>query len=491
MLVLILGLYDAKCQDFIRIFNFADTLDEFGNGMLVDKDKIYINVSRTCPGIGKCAYYICTDHKGDILWNRLVPWSGNGNERVMALRGDTLLCSSHGLWENNDKRYTVLLLHKATGDSIVHYDIDYNKVLHSVVANNGMVLNQDKIVLYGESTMSDDTVSGVVQVLGIDGKIGPFYEYRYPKNFLNTIWDMEVDNENNMVFIINKGSNFQNNLAWRVIKKINIKGEVLKNIESPAYEWRFNPDISNFTITEKGYYAYMNASSEISFAIPKLILSDTSGTILWEYNFDVIVSKETFYIHELSKSKDGGVLGCGEISSAINKYRSAFIFKVSADGQLVILKRYNLIKNAGEMIESTFLLDVKEMDDGSIAAIGGIRKADGSRDVMLIKVNKYGCINADSCDDAMVIVTTATKEINVDVAAHTIYPNPVSAILTYTDPLHLVKEVILYDSDGCMLMVQKNILGNTIDVSSLSGGLKIIKWVHKDGSVVVDKIMKI
>ena len=336
--------------------------------------------------------------------------------------------------------------------------------------------------------MEDDTVSGIIQFVDLKGVFKTFREYRYPRNYLNSIYDLHSLN-NHMAFISYRDNRPIESGGYRLITKIDSIGDLIDQFLGPKYA-RTNVNIqNNFTITHSKNFAYMNVTSEYNFE-PKLVCSDTLGNIIWEYNFKVEPLKEQILINDIIPAQLGGILGCGIINSNVNPYNSAIIFKISENGTLDFLKKYNIINNLNSAIESTNLFNLIELEDGSIVAIGDVRYSNGILDdVFIINVNSMGCLNQNTCDESNLQLITSSEIFDYFPFSSeiTVYPNPTNGHINLSFPIDGNYQYVISDLNGDLITVGEvnSELNSYISLTNYSSGIYHIKLTKKNSTMVL------
>ena len=488
IIILVIGdVFVINCQNFMKTFSFTDTVDERGVSIIHKDDSYYCSIGTFYRG-NQCALYAKFNNKFELVWSKLVPWMDRGNFNDLLVLGDTLVCSGFDAWSENTRKFHLLLLNTDNGDSISHFSKDYTNKIKRNFACNGIVKFKNDLVMYGEGIMEDDTVSGIIQFVDLKGIFKTFREYRYPRNYLNSIFDLHSLN-NHMAFISYRDNRPFETGGYRLITKIDSTGEIIDRFLGPKYA-RTNVNIqNNFTITHSKNYAYMNVSSEYNFE-PKLVCSDTLGKIIWEYNFKVDPSKEEILIYDLIPAQFGGILGCGISNSTVKTYDSAIIFKISENGTLDFLKKYNIINSLNNAIESTNLFNLIELDDGSITAIGDVRYSNGILDdVFIINVNSMGCLNQNTCDESNLQLITSSENFDSFPFSSeiTVYPNPTNGHINLSFPIEGNYQYVISDLNGDIITVgEVNSESNSdISLAAYSSGIYHIKLTKKNSTLVL------
>ena len=73
-----------------------------------------------------------------------------------------------------------------------------------------------------------------------------------------------------------------------------------------------------------------------------------------------------------------------------------------------------------------------------------------------------------------------------------IYPNPTDGLfnISFNNPDELMKQIIIVNHLGSVVVNKENPNNNTIDMNNLSSGLYVIKIISNKGNVYYDKVIK-
>ena len=139
--------------------------------------------------------------------------------------------------------------------------------------------------------------------------------------------------------------------------------------------------------------------------------------------------KNSLYFSQIEVGKGDYFFAYGqyrvdEPDDQINDYKYGLITKYSNKGDTLWTHRYQHPDFDTSNVVFR-VIDIEELDNGDIVAMGDITPPGERSNIWLFKVNKYGCFSSDSCNE---IVVGTEDFIDIGENAHSIkiYPNPAS-----------------------------------------------------------------
>jgi|GEM_PF-2167238 len=179
---------------------------------------------------------------------------------------------------------------------------------------------------------------------------------------------------------------------------------------------RLNDGNYVFTSDNRPYIGLTNPSNLWDGYRGRLICLDgQSGEYQWDYvlPYDRLADIRNYRIYDIIKTQNGDLLVCGEVSDS-DQYNyfhtSGFISRIRPDGNLIwnrIFKKPDTILFPVEQFYANSLFrSVKELDDGSIAAVGARFKIDQSGAQCMLwtmKVMENGCLLGEECQEEITL----------------------------------------------------------------------------------------
>ncbi len=413
---------------FIKRFNLLDNNRGSSFSQLIEKDKIYLNIAGLCPK--KCSNVAKLNRFGNIEWKKSFPWSSIGNDNTMNISNNELLISSHNK-KGVENLFQVILVNKNSGDSLGYVSTPLN--LYNVKSNGleGSILYKDTLLFYGWAIMLDDTVSGVIQWIKLNGDVGKFIEYRVPNNYQNGMFDITQGNDGNLYFIsFNRQWPKGPNLDARRITVINKEGEIVN-----AFNYDHNDDGGIFVpmalaINKENdliFTAWQSDAVPNGNNTPQLVRTSDAGNLKWTYDWpsNFVNPKEQFTISDIQIAKNGDIIGSGYIFKG---YYDGYLFRMTEDGKMLWERRYNVLDSLDDKLDGVFLTNLAEDDEGNIIASGSHTNSFNNYDeVFLVKTDASGCIEGQDCIYRLIIKdkTVPVTDLSDHQNEIKVYPNPI------------------------------------------------------------------
>lgn len=214
---------------------------------------------------------------------------------------------------------------------------------------------------------------------------------------------------------------------------------------------------------------------------------DANFNLLWRHYFFQIGGTKVCNLRELP---DGSLICCGWDNNNPPLYNDyGFIAKLDSSGNLLWKHKYHYYPDTRH-----YLTDIKPTLDGGFIAVGDAINPEPfgtGENVWVIKVDRNGCLGADSCG----LDTGIEQEVEVEETALSIslYPNPASDYLgiAITAPAAVGGtnpwRVCLYDLLGRRVLqaALDGTNGGVISIASLPAGLYVVEiGQHNDTRVL-------
>jgi hypothetical protein len=356
----------------------------------------------------------------------------------------------------------------------------------------------DSLLIYGFAKMVDDTTSGIIQWIGLDGGIGKLKKYRTANNLQSAIYDLSPLQGKMAYVSFNRQKNINNgSLDSRLIAFLDLLGKPTSHFDydndnGTSIYFPMSLAISN---SEHVIFTAWQANS-VPFGgdTPQLVFSTILGEVKWTYDWpsDLIESKEKYTISDLATTKNGDIIGCGYI---FRGWYDGYIFRMNNEGKMIWERRYNIKDSLDEKLDAVFLNTVSEDIEGNIIASGSHTNSLSFNDeVILIKTNADGCVHGLGCAYRNILEDKATGVVNLTNNPYlTLSPNP------FTEEIKITSEgrydhfdIDVFDIMGKSIWSQKA-QNHTLSISTLAWtqGLYIIK-LSVDGVVLkTEKMVRI
>lgn len=462
---------------FIKRFTILENKEGSSFSQMIEQDKIYLNIAGLCPK--KCSNVAKLDKFGALEWKVSFPWSSIGNDNTMNISENELLISSHNKI-GDENLFQAIRMNKTTGDSIGYLSTSLNQ--YNVKSNGleGSFLFGDTLLLYGWAIMPDDTVSGIIQWINLNGEIGKFAQYRVANNYQNGMFDLTEGKDGNLYFIsFNRQWPKGPNLDTRRITTINKKGEIVNE-----FNYDHNDDGGIFVpmalaINDENDLILTAWQSDVvpnGNNTPQLVRTSNIGMVRWTYDWpsNFLQPKEQYTISDIQVAKNGDIIGSGYIFKG---YYDGYLFRMTAEGTMLWERRYNILDSLDDKLDGIFLTNLGEDDDGNIIASGSHTNSYNSFDeVFLVKTDAGGCIEGHDCTYRLILKDKSVPTIDLSNDAFKVYPNPITDVFNIEMPTNTSNYAYaVQDVFGRSMTTKTNQMGNvSIDCSAWPQGLYML-----------------
>lgn len=479
---LLFSAFVLNAQTFEREYDFNPKGNESARHIVIDSQYIYLVSGSICDSIS-CLTVSKLDFNGEVFWTRTFDWMRRGNRDVMVLRNDSLFITGMDPSPTQNSTFHYLLLNTA-GDSLSHHTYDYNSIAHNSLFNQGMVLNEDKILLYGAFKDTDTSYTGIIQSNSIEGGFLQNKVYQHPNTNWNQVRDIQLSKEKEY-FVMLRSYAFQG-LYQRVICRLNEDLELDTIWTSPddgavnniVDEFKFNLDDNII----KANIAPGNTRNVAIHCLTK------NGNVQWKYFLPQVNSEQGLVIRlsELYITKDNHVLGCGSYTKSFSFGETngdlPYIFCLDSDGQLLWERYYVSFDFPSNNFKKKAIIDIHELPDGSILAVGEAQ--DEIVNSWIIRLDENGCLIEGQCEDQEHWLTSA-EDVNAALNPIQTFPNPAHDILNINFKTSLSGVLTIFDMSGNVIIMQElnNKNRQNIDVSDLQEGVYLLSVRSRDPSL--------
>ncbi|MCB9202971.1 MAG: T9SS type A sorting domain-containing protein [Flavobacteriales bacterium] len=344
--------------------------------------------------------------------------------------------------------------------SFSNYEIsDYGK-------NNSLILNDNTILLLGNSLYSSNTK--LVKVNLNDGVIDSNFgtngelEISIPNNQIDEI----INNSNNYYYFITSEDSITKKIQHLVRFDSNFNLDSSFNITlSDILSSHFI--FHNILITENEILDYSAETDEEDnlFEITNLKKYNLNGTLDNSFGTDGIIQFNNQYFSTPYKNNNKIYLyGYKNESNDFNSLISRYNLDGSIDTTFNSIGFY--IEDTNDIKEFASNLNINE--EGSIIIAGGYKDGIANK----IYLAKY------------IEETLSSEEIKVNQLS---FKNPISDKLEINSEKE-IKSLELFNLEGKLIISSKT---NTLDTSFINKGIYVVKVTFKDGESRIEKIIKI
>lgn len=435
LILSILSLAYIQAQDtYIKRFvTFGDRF-EIANSLVLDENGIYIESRGDYNGDG-CSIINKLNFDGSNVWKKRLINIYGGNSNSLLLDSSKIYLGSYESWANTPIQLHFVPLSSQNGEQIDHRIFNYDTIAVDGVHSEGIIKFYDYKLIHGEFRAKNGTPMGIIQWIDNDYNPVRTTTYNIPNNIdVNAIQDLQPDGYGNLVFatVLRAAGSPRDTL---VIRKIDNIGNPIKNVKIPS-----NTSIAprpQFAVTNSGKYVYSHEEAS-QVTIYQLVCSDTSGTILWHHDYPTKNPNvptnifHTYEIRQITPTSDGGVIITATIkSNEFGGYRDAYIGKFDHKGTQEWERKINFLDDSDSLYDQCYLYDIKERPDGKgYIAVGTHTPSDTfTISIMLVSLDRDGCIEGLECDDGRIIVAIDDRvDLNNQNDNFLIYPNPTSGL---------------------------------------------------------------
>jgi hypothetical protein len=495
---LFLSSITATSQEyFSKTYLLADSINTRGRSILNCENNLIVLAGRRCQNFSvDCGDINFLDEDGNLNWRRNYEWT-DYNFRPILLNEDTIItvgCKNVGTF---DEWYFTKT--NFDGDSISNDTFNFSQT-HLWNVNIGVGKIPSGYLMYGFGRELDSTEILSFVLLDESGKLDTLYNKQFHPEY-NWMLDVREDFSGDMVFVEN---NFlgETLLDERRIIRMNREGEVSWNWTTGSQLTQRQPNA--FEIHFNGSYLFTQHDDQSDpFQIrdnPYIYHVDTAGVLKWIhqiYPSDLFRNRIT--VEEMTIAKNGDILLVGDAliwnDQWNNFYPSrGYIARINYEGEM-LWEKYIFDRYENGSPRESFLFDIVEMEDGSIAATGIQDRIQGEpwADMWLVKLSPDGCLNTPNCSDTLDI-SVPVEEIENQLIDFNISPNPSNGffIFEFRNPFAITNdlELLIYNEQGHILTKQNFSTSVEIDLSPQPSGMYFYSILNNTQILDSGKLLK-
>lgn len=401
--LLLICLTNVDCQEyFVKVNKGSDiTQEKIYSLNLLDNNNILAYIKKGCaPDFDRCPEIIEFNANGEIQKQTNLSKSWLNTQKIIVY-GDT--CVIIGNYVSDPD---TLFIHTRliNGDSLAYYKYSEPVKKYTNIYPHAAIKYKNKYVMAGTARYREPIDSilfiGIVFYFNQDFKLDTIIEFNFG-NYSNKIHDLAID-DSNLLTLLTTVAKKKNDSSLCIYTIIN------KNIDSEKC-WEQKPRTELIKIIKNNQSTIVlksdpNGNSDYTFAL------NEAGEIAWTNYFGAKASYVTLI--DLINTKSGDILTFGQhegktVSDIVNGEPAAFLTKVNKDGKTLWQRTYLNLQN-DKAYTQEYITDVVEMPNKDII-IGGAGNEVIVKDgvskvydrVLFGKVDQYGCLEEDRCNDVV------------------------------------------------------------------------------------------
>jgi hypothetical protein len=496
-------------QDYqAKIYNYQLLPETISDTYVTEDDRIFALCLRFCEDDTECSAVMELDNAMNVLWYRTIHWLDTWS-KCLVVHNDTIAIAGND--RVNNEHFWVYQLN-TNGDSLNVLKINppADRQLTRMFCVNLTHYN-NKYVLGGQASDENEVMHGCIFSATKSGRLDTLIMFRnIPDSVSQSVngiicKEIEVD-QNNLLTASFMLFSKVNTRRYTIISKFDVNFMLISQFESR--DFRFNP----LTGPE---FTFLN-NRNIVFALPdiddetttSLQCIDKNNKVIWEYSWPHYPYWRESYISQITTSKNGDILICGNLRDSQANiprevYSIAYVARLSPQGKLLWEHAYS----TQDQLESNYLSiaafsDICELENGDLIVSGElynkyINIATGLHkrysDLFIVHTDANGCMDPFYCDDVNLIEVDISSDVtdikDTDVLNFNTYPNPASTHITLTLDASTDYSYTITNTSGQTILSGELAHDQTIDISSCTAGLYLIKAQDQQGKVAVGKFI--
>ena len=221
--------------------------------------------------------------------------------------------------------------------------------------------------------------------------------------------------------------------------------------------------------------------------VTKMNWLDSDGDSLYAKNL-YIPSRHNLFLSEIIAGKGPYFFAYGsyEDKDADEDLVRGVIIKLNNQGDTIWHHRYH---HPDFLTPDYFhnIVDITELDNGDIVAMGKISKPAEKNKIWLFKINEHGCFHdLDDCSE----IVTSSSEIQQNDYPILFYPNPSDGIFHLRRDID-IEQISISNIQGENIFTTRNLSQDFIDLSRFPTGIYFAKIVDASGKSHTMKLMKL
>ena len=434
---------------FSKLYTSGYSLRDISYGLVISDDNITVNAKRSCL-VEDNAYISCTtlhqfSYSGEILqtidFDTLFP---EGNNRFLQFEDKYYLTGHpHHVGQN---RPTLLYV----------FDEDLNLLEQTTIANDipgvhnneGLVINEDAIYLYGYTVLPSGTQS-VITITKLDRlTYDLIWEREVPTaHTTNRMYDLQFTPEGDLAVLRKRNNGVGDNSDPGIdLLLLDTMGNILQEYFVTKYRV---DEFRGLHVDEQGrfYFGTLSFLGEILPESRGVInqLDASMDSILWIHRLPVnrFSLGRQYQVRDINQAANGDLLVCGttwEFSGG--NYQSnhqtyhGYIARISPQGEKRWVRVYQHPSYAQPTdslgrYRPSFLNKVAETPTGEIVAAGhvwyddrqvqAIPEAAAASHLWLLSVDADGCVAGEECKERVLLDSIGPPDLSLHIGARWTY----------------------------------------------------------------------
>jgi hypothetical protein len=316
--------------------------------------------------------------------------------------------------------------------------------------------------LRGIENSNPQAENGILLVADTSGNQVNFNQYNL-ENTSHRLFSIAKGEANNVLL----GGGRSDSLYYGLVLKTDSLGNMIWH--------RWYPELWGVNISEYFDSTYLLTSwtpNGIGSIITKI---DSNGDVIWQRTY--------FYgtgltLYKSIKTFDGGIVSVGLANVATQNFDDAYIQKVDAQGNLIWQNSFNGIGSRVDFFEN-----VIETNDGGLLINGSTNEGTaGGQNLWLVKLDSMGCLDPDCW--------VGVEQADANTLGVAVYPNPATdwLYLKYDNTSKINLEIFNL-SGQLVLQHQHTAPKEGIEISHLSAGLYLLRFVDEFGNMATEKLV--
>jgi uncharacterized delta-60 repeat protein len=347
----------------------------------VDLNKQLITVGNTfVTGQGANLLVQKFNNEGDIAWQRLHNSSGNNDDYGVAtttdINGNVYVCGT----TKNNGQFDVLVV-KYDTDGTQQWAVQYNSSFNRNDAATAIKVDSDGNVYVAAASEGETTLSDFL-LLKLNTSGTNVWQKRYDyANLIEIPAGLEFDANGNLLIVGASASDFTN---WDyAVVRYNTEGVLQNAVRNNVAGAGFDQPVAVKKDGLGNIYVTGKASNNgVNYDI-KTVKFNPSLSVAWVRTFDGSGLEDV--AKDLQIDNEGNVFIAG-YSTKSNGLKELTILKYDTDGNTEWTHKQDAKDDSGDALAKSLDVD----DDGKVYFIGEEKGNDGSKDVVIMKLDTDG-----------------------------------------------------------------------------------------------------
>lgn len=397
---------EVICQNtFLKVFDTEDSLFNEGRIIIKSNDTLYIFQTGKCINGDDCLRYFIHDLSGNLIFSKTLSWLDSDLNNY-SLSGDTVLIVGT---KYGDQTFNYLYRQNLNGDSIDLHIIKHpnSEQGNTTYLNCNGIFEFNKQLLWiglGFDLNQNDSLQnfGLLMFMNKDFAFDTLISIK--REFDNKLYNGFVMNDSTFIFYVEHDCDFEcpdTPPKMRTVYSINKQKEIKELFNTERVNSigpRFAGKISDTTIL-------VGFTKDEDVTRPSTRAETISGNLIWENSNNFWTESRQLYNAKKSHRKNEvtvvGRINDGDLGT-YSFLETAHIQRIDgSNGDMIWERTYGRYNGTNKTSAQSRLFDFVENEDGSLYLTGFI--ADKTWDLLLMKVDSFGCVDQDKCNDHYVI----------------------------------------------------------------------------------------